>query len=123
MRYKRQPPKGSKKRPEAENDRKVVPNVVNLLHLPCKTSLRRESVKMGKMRIRAKKQRKMRRKHNSGEARIRRNVSKSSEKKMLKNEAEKQEKIQQTSTENSEIMLRLSSETTVGAFSRTFKNQ
>jgi len=74
-------------RKEAKNDQKlkmtekVVPNVVNLLRLPCKTSLREESVKMGKMRIRAKKQRKMRRKQNSGEARIRRNVSKSSEKK------------------------------------------
>ena len=73
----------------------VVPDVVNLLRLPCKTSLREESVKMGKMRIRAKKQRKMRRKLNSVEARIRRNVSKSSEKEVLKKRAEKQKKIQQ----------------------------
>ena len=102
---------------------KVVPYVVNLLRLPCKTSLREESVKMGKMRIRAKKQRKMRRKQNSGEARIRRNVSKSSEKEVLENRAEKQKKIQQTSTGNSENLLRLSSETKVGAFSRTSKNQ
>ena len=102
---------------------KVVPNVVDLLHLPCKTSLRQESVKMGKMRIRAKKQRKMRRKQNSVEARIRRNVSKSNEKEVLKNRAEKQNKIQQGSNKSSEIMLRLSSETKVGAFSRTCKNQ
>ena len=57
------------------------------------------------------------------EARIRRNVSKSIEKEVLKNRAEKQKKIQQKSKENSEIMLRLSSETKVGAFSRTCKNQ
>ena len=101
----------------------VVPNVLNLLRLPCKTSLREESVKMGKMRIRAKKQRKMRRKQNSVEARIRRNVSKSSEKEVLKNRAEKQEKIQQKSKGNSAIVLRLSSETKVGAFSRALKNQ
>ena len=101
----------------------VVPNVLNLLRLPCKTSLRQESVKMDKMRIKAKKQREMRRKQNSVEARIRRNVSKSNEKEVLKNRAEKQKKIQQKSTENSEDLLRLSSETKVGAFPRTFKTQ
>ena len=101
---------------------KVVSNVVKLLHLLCKTSLREESVKMGKMRIRAKKQRKMRRKQNSVEARIRRNVSKSSEKEVLKNRSEKQEKIQQKSKESSEIYVRLPSETKVGVLSRTFKN-
>ena len=57
------------------------------------------------------------------EARIQRSGSKSSEKEVLKKRAEKQKKIQQKSTENSEIMLRLSSETKVGAFPRTFKNQ
>ena len=101
----------------------VVPNMLNLLQLPCKPSLCEESLKMGKMRIRAKKQRKIRRKQNSGEARLRRNVSKSGEKEVLKNRAEKQNKIQQKSTENSEDLLRLSSETKVGAFSRTSKNQ
>ena len=67
----------------------VVPNVLNLIIPPCKTSLREESVKMGKMRIRAKKQRKMRRKQSSVEARIRRNVSKNSEKVVLKKESRK----------------------------------
>ena len=57
------------------------------------------------------------------EARIRGNVNKSSEKEVLKNRAEKQKKIQHESKENSEIMLRLSSETKVGAFSTSFKNQ
>ena len=102
---------------------KVVPNVVILLRLPCKTSLREGSVKMGKMRIRAKKQRKMRRKQNSVEARIWRNVRKSIKKEVLENRSEKQRKIQQKSEENSEIMLRLPSETKVGAFSRACKNQ
>ena len=102
---------------------KVVPNVVNLLHPPCKTSLFRESVKMEKMRNREKKPGKMRRKQNSAEARIRRNVSKSIEKQVLKNRAEKEKKIQQKSNKHSEIMVRLSSETKVGAFTRTFKNQ
>ena len=65
----------------------------------------------------------MRRKQNSVEARIRRNVSKSSEKEVLENRAEKQKIIQQKSKENSEIMMRVASETKVGAFSRTLKNQ
>ena len=94
----------------------AAPNVLNLLRLPCKTSLRQESVKMGKMRIRAKKQGKMMRKQNRTEARIRRNVRKSIKKEVLKNRTEKQKKIQQKSKENSEIMMRLSSEKKVGAF-------
>ena len=57
------------------------------------------------------------------EARIRRNVSKSIEKEVLKNRPEKQKKIQQKSKENSEIMLRLANETKVGAFSRIIRNQ
>ena len=63
------------------------------------------------------------RKQNRKEAIIQRNVSKSSEKEVLKNRSEKPWRIQQQSEENSEIMLRLSSETKVDAFSRTFKNQ